>query len=122
MAPGPDVAKVLTFALRVVERTVETTNAVAGKAVKLVQVPRDEAVNDEVADGVHDCCVPNLWAPNQRPPQGFKTTAPSGVKAPEQVRVGDPFDRKARCCGPQRDLLLECIAHHVFPSQVHTGA
>ena len=47
---GADVAKVLLFPLRSLERTVEPSDAITGVAVELVQIPRDEAVDDEVAD------------------------------------------------------------------------
>lgn len=50
-AKKADVAKALAVGLGALQRTVEAADPVAGESVETVQVPLDQPVDDEIADG-----------------------------------------------------------------------
>ncbi len=55
---GTDVTEVLAVALGSSQRPVKSADAIPGVAVEAVQIPLDQAIDNEVADCAHDRSFP----------------------------------------------------------------
>ena len=84
---GAYVAEVPAIPLRGLEGAVEAADAVAGVSVEPVQVPGDEAVDDEVADGGHEAFLSGRDRAGSRTVQASARAGWGGLRA-QPVRQG----------------------------------